>query len=778
MTSQTKRFLLCHSPKDADGKAELMAHLAPSRGSVSVWTLDAVLPGDPGGEAVEEAAKGAEVALLLLSADFFAELDDPRFSEQVNELRRQHKERKLRLVPILWRPCDWRAVDWLAKLVPLPGDGAAIAPYDKAQRDQLWVEVSRQLGGRGKVIVRGFLGSLRPEVGVVMPHRATLIAKSRNLLEISEADFEKVVDLAIGIQQVPQLVRAQHVPHGGARDPMEPRTLEEPLLDYLLRVERLLLVGQPGSGKTKTLRTLCGQLLEIAKEDPSLPVPFVVNLSTFSLFRGSLRDWLAEGLKESAAIPVAIGKALLEQGNLFLLLDGLDEMAAERRGRALSELNALLSAADPALARCVVCSRTMEYAEAGIHLMLPAALELQPLLPSQLRKAVEQAGPLAAPLRVEIIHDQTLATLLQTPLMLTIAVRAFAGTLDCALVGHSSANLRQLLYEAYAVQMLRRPATTPTQQASLTLRWIRWLAQHLAREESSLFLIERMQPTILTKKYAYQIVYKIVLSVAFGLVTGLFCGFNAALVDGPKVGMVVVLFSMVLSGLFGGIIGRLRPEKMKPIEHLRWSWAQAAGSWKPSLFIMLFYGLLFWRRFRAICGQRIGMVIGMIIGPCFGLGVLIVAGWMKAIHPQSAYPNEGIRALVRSGLRVGVGGGLIVGGLALGLALELGFGLARGLTGGVVGGLFAGLGLGLTGGLGEALNHYILRMFLWREGKLPLLLVPWLESCRSRLLLRRQGGAYLFWHKTLQDYFAELDDARLADLAKRIEAKPEYVQSY
>jgi hypothetical protein len=80
--------------------------------------------------------------------------------------------------------------------------------------------------------------------------------------------------------------------------------------------------------------------------------------------------------------------------------------------------------------------------------------------------------------------------------------------------------------------------------------------------------------------------------------------------------------------------------------------------------------------------------------------------------------------------------------------------------------------------LREALKHYILRTFLWLEKKLPLRLVPWIESCMARLLLRRQGGSYLFWHVTLQDYFAELDDVRLAELAKRIEARPEYVQRY
>jgi hypothetical protein len=159
---------------------------------------------------------------------------------------------------------------------------------------------------------------------------------------------------------------------------------------------------------------------------------------------------------------------------------------------------------------------------------------------------------------------------------------------------------------------------------------------------------------------------------------------------------------------------------------------------------------------------------------------------VKSSNVQSAMPNEGIRFSARNGLHEG---------LVFGLVCAFVFGLAivvRRLTNeqiykpvsvlelALVSYLGFGLGLltGLRGGLGEAFKHYVLRMFLWSEGKLPLKLVPWLESCRARLLFRRQGGAYMFWHVTLQDYFAELDDTRLAELAQRIESRPRYVQSY
>jgi len=666
----------------------------------------------------------------------------------------------------------------------------------------------------------------------VMPSRATLLAKSENLLLANESAFEQGVDVVLGIKQQPQLVKAQQVPHGGAHGPGEARPLEEPLLDYLLRMERLLLLGIPGAGKTQTLRILCGQLLSAAKNDPTLPVPFLINFSTFSNYRGPVRDWLAEGLKESAAIPLVIGQALLQQGQLFLLLDGLDEVAAERRAVALTELNALLSAADPSLARCVVCSRTLEYTEAGVPLLLPAAVELQPLSPAQVVEAVAQAGPPAAALQAAMAQDQTLATMLQTPLLLTVAVRSFAGTPGLALAGHSAAALRQLLYDAYVVQMLRRTAAHPTQGTTFTLRWLRWLAQHLTKEQSSLFLIERLQPAALAKERTYRIAVRLVHGLVVGLGMGLLMG-HSSLAKGLSVGLGVTLWatlgydgclvslvlglicliiallqhkkwspfevlgctmgSMILQDSIGLPV-RVRLERIEPVERLHWSWEQARGRWKSHLMIPLtsvlvgeLFGVLhqfmqhrMWESWQStlVIGLMVGLCIGLPFGLFVELALLIMKGWLKGLRAQSAQPNEGIRSSVRHGLQVGGVAGLYVGlmlGLVVGLLPPR---LAQGLIFGLGSSLVTGLVVGLGGGLGEALKHFVLRIFLWRNGSLPLRLVPWLEACRARLLLRRQGGAYLFWHVTLQEYFGALDDMRLAALVQRIESRPVYSQSY
>jgi len=53
-------------------------------------------------------------------------------------------------------------------------------------------------------------------------------------------------------------------------------------------------------------------------------------------------------------------------------------------------------------------------------------------------------------------------------------------------------------------------------------------------------------------------------------------------------------------------------------------------------------------------------------------------------------------------------------------------------------------------------QHWALRFMLWRRGSLPWRLVPWLNEMVARRLLRRVGGGYIFIHRSLLEYFAEL----------------------
>lgn len=141
---QKKRCVICFSSRDADGKLVLAAHLAAARRSVSLWSVDEVPAGSSVQAAWKEAAAGADAAFLLLSANFFKDLDDPAFSEQVDELRRQHRERGLWIEALVWRPCAWEQDDWLPRLVR-PVNSEPLASMSSAQRDAEAAKIVRRL---------------------------------------------------------------------------------------------------------------------------------------------------------------------------------------------------------------------------------------------------------------------------------------------------------------------------------------------------------------------------------------------------------------------------------------------------------------------------------------------------------------------------------------------------------------------------------------------------------------------------------------------------------
>ena len=56
--------------------------------------------------------------------------------------------------------------------------------------------------------------------------------------------------------------------------------------------QSLLILGEPGAGKTTVMLDLSGSLLEHAKGDETIPIPVVFNLSSFVVVEQSLDDWL------------------------------------------------------------------------------------------------------------------------------------------------------------------------------------------------------------------------------------------------------------------------------------------------------------------------------------------------------------------------------------------------------------------------------------------------------------------------------------------------------
>lgn len=74
----------------------------------------------------------------------------------------------------------------------------------------------------------------------------------------------------------------------------------------------LLILGEPGSGKTTVLLDLTRDLIERARRDSSRPIPVVFNLSSWTAEKQSIDEWLVEELRNKYNINRQLGQAWVE----------------------------------------------------------------------------------------------------------------------------------------------------------------------------------------------------------------------------------------------------------------------------------------------------------------------------------------------------------------------------------------------------------------------------------------------------------------------------------
>jgi maltooligosyltrehalose trehalohydrolase len=92
---------------------------------------------------IEAAIGRARVAVLLVSAGF---LSSPFIrGEEVPRLLRRRATEGMHIVPVLIRPCDWQAVEWLRQIQMRPRDGRALLGLSPYRRDTEMAALATEL---------------------------------------------------------------------------------------------------------------------------------------------------------------------------------------------------------------------------------------------------------------------------------------------------------------------------------------------------------------------------------------------------------------------------------------------------------------------------------------------------------------------------------------------------------------------------------------------------------------------------------------------------------
>lgn len=556
---------------------------------------------------------------------------------------------------------------------------------------------------------------------------------------------------------------------------------------------RLLILGEPGAGKTVALLELAKYLVACAETDINEPIPILFNLSSWK--NQKIEDWMVAEL-ESSGYGVSNKAAwnLLKEHKIIPLLDGLDDLKPTEQSKCVSAINKFLSGSSQTK-YLVVCSRLTEYVRCFPQLELNNAVCLVPLNENQIEEYLSSIKCLE--LWQSIESDPNLLELAKTPLFLFMLTVAYEKTSPKAWQVLTSEKQRyRYLFDSYIEQILedasrKRSWFSKNPKPEKTKSWLIYIAKRLKADFQKEFIIEKIQPSWLQSR-KQKAMYRIIAGVTAGLTGSLaFVPFGLPLFS-PLLSVLFILFipqfliiapwATLVNGLTAGI-----KSEIKPIETLKFS--------SKNLFRNIkIKHLITWSLY-ALLGYFLSLVFGSFI-PI--MSVLLIGFFLSRfqdsltnnlhgpdIEPDKrSIPNQGIRrsafnAWILS-LVFGLIGGLIGGILffekcstlstekfPIFLIGEIGFfievisrflGICPTTLLAII--FFASLGM-MGGSLlpGTAcVQHFALRLILWWNGYTPWNYARFLNYATDKGFLKRVGGRYRFIHDLLQEHFAQMED--------------------
>ena len=634
-------------------------------------------------------------------------------------------------------------------------------------------------------------------------NRQALLSKVSNywVKGVLETSLQDQVLLELGLEHRPDAVASPwNIAVETDRQPpktLPPGTQIISIFDRIGAGRTLLILGEPGSGKTTTLLQLTRELLVRAEQDAGHLIPVVLNLSSWAGEQHSIAQWLVEELNLKYQVPRKIGRLWVEQQQLLLLLDGLDEVRAQDRDACINALNAFQQEYGTEM---VVCSRIRDYESLVNRLNFQSAIYLRLLTPEQIRCYLDNLSGDLTGLRSLLEEEPTLQELAQSPLMLNIMVLAYQGVSAQSLpkLNTTEDHCKQL-FDLYIERMLKRRGVDQRYSREQTIQWLVWLARRIHRESQTVFLIEQMQPQWL-KTQVQQRIYRIgvmllIFAIWGSLQTGLGAGYHfyhqpgyplyqaaeklaagflagmigslvygliggltislargriARLADGLLLGLIygsisswihenpkIGLGDGLLYGLIGIFFHQLIQNRIEPVEAIKWSWRKTRNNLVLGGLTAVVY----------ILGG--GSLKAALI---FGLVAAVIAGFDKISKvDRSTLPNQGIWKSAANARTLLITIGLLTG-LSIGIVENPILGLTQGLiVCGLAGALFGGQGSGIT-----CIKHFMLRCILWRSGCIPWNYAHFLNYATERIFLQKVGGGYIFIHRLLMEHFAQM----------------------
>lgn len=275
-------------------------------------------------------------------------------------------------------------------------------------------------------------------------------------------------------------------PLRGQVDPLDP--LNREIVDAVVGLphRQLVVLGEPGAGKSVFAILLTLGLIRRRAQDERLPVPVLLPINLWDPTEPVERfvsRRLAEDYREVLAPygdPLRLARRIVEHQWVLPILDGLDELPAAAYSQAVHDLDAFARVGQPLVLTC----RVGEYEQAMRHARVLSRAAVIELAPVRVEDAItylsEPPDPRWEPVFAHLRQNpaSSLAQALATPLMVSLARIAYQdiATNPADLLSTSAAQsvsgrlMDAFLTAVYTTQVRRRGSSEPSRPAAVCYR--------------------------------------------------------------------------------------------------------------------------------------------------------------------------------------------------------------------------------------------------------------------------------------------------------------------
>ena len=528
--------------------------------------------------------------------------------------------------------------------------------------------------------------------------------------------------------------------------------------------KKLLILGQPGSGKTYVMYKVWEVLHAEAEKDLEARVPLLLNLSTWQSEQ-TIEMWVAEQLHHVYGVPKKVAALLAEDRGLFTyLFDGLDEVAEEHRSSCLKALKEFMKSGGVTYA---LSCRSKEYDALDYRICEGDFIRLNPLKIKDVNTYIEQLSTQRPEILTnyrsfyEALEDDLGAdgaeSFLSTPLMICIlTVILTRGQLANVHKEGQTKGVKEQMYHQYIQTVVHsrkaiiqaqkdysgkkitgEEKVEKEQKTSVAIFYLQHLAGRMKERRKTYFQIHTLQPIWCKRKWLFELI--------FGLILWLMGWLVGVLIFGQFWGLI---FGQIAVGIGSSEIA------IREGYNIVWNKNRLVSKLVSGLDVGLMGGLILGLSFWPFGGLIFGFIWGLSCGLIWGLSCGLVSGWIELnTFVQDKKPNEPVWNSLRC-VRLPMA---IVVGLVIVINV---FDMREGATSmlGTIIFLISFSAFYVFGAF-KFLQHYVLRLVLRWERVLPhplsdKRLVQYLDGMRDLMLLQRVGTGWKFMHKEILDYLA------------------------